>query len=483
MEKGIETLFADNYVSSYIGYPPIDMIETLKIHKGVKVAFLDTGCADHECFSSINIKRYTILENDEGIDNFGHGTFFAGVLANYCSCLGSAAPEIISIKVSKNGKVKTSDILKGIQLSISLDVEVLNIGMCNLYYNEEMAKIIKYATEKGVIVISPAGNHLNGETTFPASLETVISCASIDKQWNIAEHSNINKLVNILAPGHEIVGPLINNCSEILKARLVREGFAILDGTSFASAIVSAIAVIMKSMDINVNYKKFLSIIEGCSNKKNIVTDGVVKKVTVVNFKEMILNLNSNRMKHVKDDKSVFWKVSYSQITSNNYLIKGIAYNSSGDIVKLHDENVTLNVYEFINSNKREKRYINTIYSNTKYGCFEVKVKNLNFGLYSIEVSSANTENSIITIFNLPPEPLIEYKVDDKMILLKVKCSNKYKVYYSFGEDNISVMNGQPLNGTFLYEKETLIKKDSINKINYASFSNGVFSKLNYIYI
>ena len=477
----MNTLFEDNYVSRTINYTNLDVFGNIRIQKGIKIGFLDTGCAEHECFNGVNIKRHTVLENDNGIDTFGHGTFFAGVLANYCYHGGIIDPEIISIKVSNVGKIKIPDILKGIELAISLNVDVLNIGMCNFYFYEEIAKMIKCASDRGIIVVSPAGNHLNGELTFPACLDNVISCASIDENENIAEHSNLNFSVNVLAPGKNIVGPLIKGCPGFDNSRLIKEGFTTLDGTSFASAIVSALAVIIKAIDINVRYKKFLTLIEICSNKKRVPINGNINEITIIDFKEMISNLINNKIIRDKEKDSKFWKLNYTSDKANSYLIKGTIYNSYGEIVELDNEDIKTEVYRNMFNDYRKKTYIRSIAMKSKNGYFEILVDELNFGMYSIKISSENTESSIITIVNLPEEPKIEYEICDRRVLFEFSHDCDCKVYYSFNEKMISVMNGQPLDGTFLYEKELVVDIESISKINYASFSQGVFSKLNSI--
>jgi len=134
---------------------------------GIKIAVIDTGVDfNHPDLFGWGldgkvIGGYNFIQEDEPpLDNNGHGTQVAGVIAADGEKSGVAPKaKILAYKVSEDGEGVSSElIIKAIQKAIKDDADIINIS---LGVNKTDAKIehaVNLALEKGIVVVTAAGN-------------------------------------------------------------------------------------------------------------------------------------------------------------------------------------------------------------------------------------------------------------------------------------------------------------------------------------
>ena len=134
---------------------------------GIKIAVIDTGVDfNHPDLFGWGldgkvIGGYNFIQEDEPpLDNNGHGTQVAGVIAADGEKSGVAPKaKILAYKVSEDGEGVSSElIIKAIQKAIEDDADIINIS---LGVNKTDAKIehaVNLALEKGIVVVTAAGN-------------------------------------------------------------------------------------------------------------------------------------------------------------------------------------------------------------------------------------------------------------------------------------------------------------------------------------
>lgn len=224
--------------------------------RGRTIAIIDTGCdINHPDLKNRIIEGKNFTSEDNGDqDNFkdydGHGTHVAGIIAGSLNENGvgvGVAPEanLLILKAVRKGEVITPEwkpisIIKAINYAIEFgNVDIISISLGWEKNFPELHAAIKRAVEKNILVVCAASNEGddNGNTieiTYPGAYNEVISVGAIDSNKKVANFSNSNQEVDLVAPGVEILSTFPNN------------DYVTLDGTSMSAPHVSgALALII----------------------------------------------------------------------------------------------------------------------------------------------------------------------------------------------------------------------------------------------
>jgi len=162
-ENGIKT-FIENSVP-YVGteIPRIDGFDGT----GIKIAVIDTGVdfnhpdllgwgKDGKVIGGYNF----IQENQLPMDSNGHGTKVAGIIAADGNVVGVAPKaKILAYKVSEDGEGVSSELISGaIEKAIEDEADIINISLGVNRTNSKIDNAVNYALEKGIFVVTAAGN-------------------------------------------------------------------------------------------------------------------------------------------------------------------------------------------------------------------------------------------------------------------------------------------------------------------------------------
>ena len=208
--------------------------------KGVKVAILDSGVNAHEDLKMAG--NYSTV-NSSTTDGNGHGTHVAGIVgAKYNNSKGGAgiAPDatIYNIRVmSADGKGTDADIMEGINKSVSLGVDILNLSLGGYKYNGEFAKVVKNAYESGVTVFVAAGNDSSSTYCYPAEYAGAYSVGAVRQDKGRCYFSNYGRFVEYSAPGEDIYSTYNTGTSS----------YTYMSGTSQATPVIAGTAAVILS--------------------------------------------------------------------------------------------------------------------------------------------------------------------------------------------------------------------------------------------
>ncbi len=162
-ENGIKT-YIENSVP-YVGaeIPRMDGIDGT----GIKIAIIDTGVdfnhpdlfgwgPDGKVIGGYNF----IQENQLPMDNNGHGTKVAGVIAADGYTLGVAPKaKILAYKVSEDGEGVSSElIMRAIEKAIEDEADIINISLGVNKTNSRIDSAVNHALDNGIFVVTAAGN-------------------------------------------------------------------------------------------------------------------------------------------------------------------------------------------------------------------------------------------------------------------------------------------------------------------------------------
>lgn len=185
-----------------------------------------------------------------------HGTHVAGIIAadrkNEIGIKGIADNvKIMSVRTVPNGDERDKDVANAILYAVDNGAHIINMsfGKSTSPRKEVVDKAVKYAAQKGVLLIHAAGNesdNIDVEKNYPTRyyldgseaknwLEVGASSWGADKDF-VGSFSNYGKKsVDLFAPGVRIYSTLPDN------------KYKNLDGTSMASPVTAGVAAVIMS--------------------------------------------------------------------------------------------------------------------------------------------------------------------------------------------------------------------------------------------
>jgi len=168
----VQTLQTENEITTYLDksvpYIGTDITRMDGIDgAGIRIAVIDTGVDfDHPDLFGWGpegkvIGGYNFI--DEGqppMDNNGHGTMVAGVIAADGQAVGVAPKaKILAYKVSEDGEGVSSDlIVRAIEKAVEDGADIINISLGVNKTNSKIERAINLALEKEIFVVTAAGN-------------------------------------------------------------------------------------------------------------------------------------------------------------------------------------------------------------------------------------------------------------------------------------------------------------------------------------
>lgn len=186
-----------------------------------------------------------------------HGTHVAGIAAaignNNTGVTGinwSAMLMAVKVLHGPAGEGTALDIATGIRYAVDQGARVINLSLGFIGYSQTLADAIAYADDKGVLVVSAAGNDgidLDGRAEMPATLRQAnnIAVAATTRHERLAGYSNYGRaVIAVAAPGGDYTtgnGAILSTMSSIAGQGL----YATAAGTSVAAPQVTGLAALV----------------------------------------------------------------------------------------------------------------------------------------------------------------------------------------------------------------------------------------------
>lgn len=191
--------------------------------------------------------------NETPMDDHGHGTHVAGIIAMENNNVGGVGiaykSKIMPIKAGgSDGTFNSTDIAKGIEYAYKNGADVINMSFGSYAHSALIENALQDAFGNCVLVAA-AGNEgmptadcpLGGVNIYPAAYSYVIGVMAYDEDNKFASFSNWDYIPNANAE-YEVVAPGVNIYSTLPNGR-----YATWNGTSMAAPMVSAEAAILRS--------------------------------------------------------------------------------------------------------------------------------------------------------------------------------------------------------------------------------------------
>lgn len=180
--------------------------------------------------------------NNYPIDDDGHGTHVAGIIAARENNIGMVgiAPNvrIMPLDVFRGRSGSISSIIKAVKYAKSNGATIVNMSLTTTGYQQSLKDLM--ATASNILFVSASGNDAQNNNIYPKyptnfNLPNNISVGSIEKNGTWSAFANYGTSVHIAAPGGSIYSTLPNN----------RYGYK--GGTSMAAPHVAGVAALVKS--------------------------------------------------------------------------------------------------------------------------------------------------------------------------------------------------------------------------------------------
>jgi len=227
--------------------------QLLSTGAGVTVAVLDTGVEfGHPLLAgSLRGDGWDFVGDDadpseehNGLDDdgdgvidgqYGHGTFVASLVL-------AVAPDarILPVRVlDDEGYGHTSRLAEGIYWAVERGARVINVSMELTASPRVIQDAVRYALDRGVLVLAAAGNDGGQSIPYPAKDDEVVAVTALAPEGLIAPFANYGDKVALALPGVDLVGA----------APVDLGGSARWSGTSFASPLAAGGAALLLSLE------------------------------------------------------------------------------------------------------------------------------------------------------------------------------------------------------------------------------------------
>ncbi len=258
----------------------------------MRVAVIDSGIdAGHPEFAGRIFKAQSFVGGSARRDRHGHGTFIAGLIAaslnNGAGISGMAFPAqlLIARVVRPDGVVPLEAEARAIRWAVDQGATVINLSLGGVRdpidrsrdsFSPLEASAVEYAIRKGVIVVAAVGNGDNAPeqpwryASYPAALPHVLGVSAFSRDGSVPTFSNRDPVFNdVAAPGDELFSTLPRAitarrplCADQGYSDCGPQEYLRPQGTSFAAAVASAAAVLVRGSWPNARREQVMSILQ-----------------------------------------------------------------------------------------------------------------------------------------------------------------------------------------------------------------------------
>lgn len=228
---------------------------------GAVVAVLDTGVAAGApdlAGTRFVAGRDLVDGDDRPDDRNGHGTHVTGTIAqttnNGVGAAGLAhGASIMPVRVLDDAGAGTDHrTAQGIRWAVDNGAHVINMSLGGASRSQVLADAVRYAHDRGVVLVASTGNDGSDAVSFPAAYDEVIAVGAVRLDRTRAPYSNRGTQVELVAPGGDLSrdqdadGVPDGIVQQTLRSRGSSDFcMCVYEGTSMAAPHVSAVAAML----------------------------------------------------------------------------------------------------------------------------------------------------------------------------------------------------------------------------------------------
>ena len=279
-----------------------DFWETPTILPAVRVAVIDSGIdGDHPDFAGKIADAKSFVGGSARVDEEGHGTFVAGLIAagvnNTVGIAGAAssAELLVAKVVDGNDLIDVEAEVKAIRWAVEHDAQVINMSLGGFRdprdpdrdaFSPLEAQAVGWAHGRGVVIVAAVGNNTDTPprpwpyASYPAALPHVLGVSALARDGSVPVFSHRDKIyVDIAAPGVGILSTFpraltaeTKECPEQGYSSCAPDDFRKGQGTSFAAPQVSAAAAVLLAVRPNLRPEQVTELLTRTAHDVNGAT-------------------------------------------------------------------------------------------------------------------------------------------------------------------------------------------------------------------
>jgi len=221
----------------------------------VLVAVLDTGIdynhPDLEDKMWEDIGYDFVNNNDDPMDEDGHGTHVAGIVSSMAT-----EAELMALKVIEEEGGDWIDLAQAIQYAHDngADIITMSLGAQGSSLGHLIELRIDAAYEDGILLTAAAGNDDNDDEYYPAAYDSVMGISAVNNTKQKAYYSNYGDWVEIAAPGGDL--------EKLVYSTLPDESYGNKIGTSMACPFVTGAAALRMSAEPEESNKEVREVLQ-----------------------------------------------------------------------------------------------------------------------------------------------------------------------------------------------------------------------------
>ena len=279
-----------------------DFWPTFPLLAPVRVAVIDSGIdGGHPEFAGRIAASRSFVGGSALVDQFGHGTFVAGIIAaatdngEGIAGIGLSAELLVAKVVRPDRTVSLQAETRAIRWAVDNGARVINLSLGGLRdprnpsrdtYSDAEAEAIRYAVRRGVVVVAAVGNADTAPAipwpfaSYPAALPHVIGVSALGRDGSIPAFSHRDAVYNdVAAPGQQMISTLPRaltapqaGCPEQGYSTCGPAAYRRADGTSFAAPQVSAAATLLLGVRPTLRAEQVATLLERSAEDVNAST-------------------------------------------------------------------------------------------------------------------------------------------------------------------------------------------------------------------
>jgi thermitase len=222
------------------------------------LAIVDTGVDyNHpDLQGRVDKGRDFINNDDDAMDDQGHGTHCAGIAAastnDGVGIAGLASNvNILAVKVlSASGGGSYESVANGIIYAADRGSHIISMSLGGGASSKVIQDAVDYANSKGSLIVAAMGNNGNESKSYPAACDGVMAIGATDVNDNRASFSQYGSWISVGAPGKDILSTIPGN------------RYAVYSGTSMATPYAAGLAALVKDTFPSMNAKQIREKIE-----------------------------------------------------------------------------------------------------------------------------------------------------------------------------------------------------------------------------
>lgn len=202
--------------------------------KRVKIGIVDTGIS-RENYSMISeniIGGYNFSLDCTGRDNIKAECYHGFAVASIILKVAPKAKLVIAKVLNDKGEGDPRKTAEGIRYCINKKCHIINCSVAGPH-DPELEEAVNEAHAKGIIVVGATGNDGRNKLLYPASYLKCIGVGACDENNKLAEFSNYNVFMDLIAFGDKVEIP-------------TKKNIIIDSGTSFSAPLVTGTLALLR---------------------------------------------------------------------------------------------------------------------------------------------------------------------------------------------------------------------------------------------